>query len=571
MPNSPPRDAGLRYDVFISYSHAADGKTAAQLQRALQRIAKPWYQLRGMRVFRDETDLSVAPEGWSAIQAALAASRYFLLMASERAAGSRWVAQELAYWLEHRSPDTLLIALTDGDISWSNERNDFDWARTTSLPKLKSGAFRSEPFWADLRWTTEQQVLTLRNPEFLSAVAKLAAPVRNLDIAALVSEDHRQHRRTIRTASVVGLALIAASAIALWQFGSRRIAVERERDQHVLAAVARAYRVLYVDPLQAVDEAREALAVKKTAEGEQALRIAMEVGLRRRDSRQDERAVLGSGVGYLMERWRTGDVFTRLRNDGRYALVASERGKDGPQPPGTAYLISLDNLRTTELQPGDQAKGRRLEYLGFSISGNEVFITRQFYLDVYDLSGKLLRSVQLEYHAKPTHLIAGMFGSYVLVGDTVGHLMLADTLTNKRPQLKGGRHPDAALFIESNPTGTRAIVIFESGRASLVVLDDPSSPAQFDLEQPGVIHASFSPGPEGDRFLTASRTGEIGVWQIVNRSPVARASFKHGESPIGLASFSSDGARVVSLAADGVYKIWDIARQELLASYSKHL
>ena len=41
-------DAQKRYDAFISYSHGADSQTAAQLQRALQGIAKPvvspaWY------------------------------------------------------------------------------------------------------------------------------------------------------------------------------------------------------------------------------------------------------------------------------------------------------------------------------------------------------------------------------------------------------------------------------------------------------------------------------------------------------------------------------------------------
>jgi hypothetical protein len=161
----------MRYDVFISYSHGADSRTAAQLQRALQSIAKPWYRLRGMRVFRDQTDLSVAPEGWTAIESALAQSRFLLLMASTGAAASPWVAKELAYWREHRSAGTLLIALTDGDIVWDNSRGDFDWGRTSSLPQELSGACRSEPFWADLRWTTEQQILTLRNPEFLSSAA----------------------------------------------------------------------------------------------------------------------------------------------------------------------------------------------------------------------------------------------------------------------------------------------------------------------------------------------------------------------------------------------------------------
>jgi hypothetical protein len=569
----------MRYDAFISYSHGADRRTAAQLQCALQGIAKPWYRLRGMRVFRDETDLSASPEGWPTIQSALAASRFFLLMASEQGARSKWVSKEIAYWRENRSTDTLLIALTDGDIVWHNERGDFDWQQTTSLPKQISGAFRSEPFWADLRWTNEQQILTLRNPEFLKAVAKLAAPVRSLDVAALVSEDHKQHRRTLRAAYGTALVLIAVLCVVLWQFQSRRAAIDRERDQHVLASVARAYQVLYVDPLKAVDEAREALAVKRSSEAEQALQIAMDVGLRRRERRQEEREVLG-GIGRFfdagagsMERWRRGDVFTRLRTDGRYALVASERGKDGPDPPGNAYLISVENLRTKELQPGDQAKGRRLEYMGFSSSGGEIFVARQFYLDIYNLAGERINSVGLGYHATLTHLIAGMFGSYVLVGDTVGNVWLAGTLPEKRSampaakQLKVSRYRDAALFIESNPDGTRALVVFESGRVAFVVIDDPSAPAEYELGAKGTIHASFSPAPYVDRFLTASQTGQIDVWQLAGGSPAKLASFNHDGTATGLASFSSDGSRVISLGNDGTYKVWDLEERKLMVSY----
>jgi hypothetical protein len=558
--------AQTHYDAFMSYSHEGDNQTAAKLQRALQRIAKPWYRLRGMRVFRDETDLSAEPEGWQAIQAALAQSRFLIFMASKRAAASGWVAKELAYWIENRSAETLLIALTDGDIVWDNERGDFDWERTKSLPRQLSGAFHSEPIWVDLRWTNERQILTFRNPEFVKAVAKLAAPVRNLDIEALVSEDHKQHRRTLVVAYGAAAALVTFLGIALWQTQSRIAADERERDQHVLASVARAYRVLSIDPLQAVDEARAALAVKKSSEGEEALRTAIEFGLRRRESRQDEREVLGSGFGYLMERWRRGDVFTRLRKDGRYALVASERGKDG-LPPGNVYLISMDNLRTKELQPGDRAKGRRLEFMGFSSSGKEIFLARQFYLDIYDLEGNRTKSVQLEFHAKPTHMIAGMFGSYVLVGDTVGHVMLADTSSDKRPQLKGGRYRDAVLFIESNSDANRAIVVFESGRAELVVIDDPSAPAEFDLQTKGTMQAAFGPAPHADRFLTTSRTGWIDVWQLMSGIPARLASFNHGDTPVGLASFSSDGRRVISLGNDSTYKVWDVASQALVVSY----
>jgi len=51
---APPVAAG-QYDVFISYSHAADGRLAPALQSGLQRLAKPWYKPRALRVFRDDT------------------------------------------------------------------------------------------------------------------------------------------------------------------------------------------------------------------------------------------------------------------------------------------------------------------------------------------------------------------------------------------------------------------------------------------------------------------------------------------------------------------------------------
>jgi WD40 repeat protein len=229
----------------------------------------------------------------------------------------------------------------------------------------------------------------------------------------------------------------------------------------------------------------------------------------------------------------------------------------------------MDNLRTTELQPGEQAKGRRLEFMGFSSSGKEIFLARQFYLDVYDLEGNRTKSVQLEYHAKPTHMIAGMFGSYVLVGDTLGHVMMADTSSEKRPQLKGGRAGDAVLFIESNSDSNRAIVVFESGRAKLVVIDDPSTPIELELESTCVLQAAFSPAQHSDRFITASCTGRIDVWHLTNGSPVRLASFNHGDTPVGLATFSSDGRRVISLGEDNTYKVWDVASQTMVTSLSR--
>ena len=85
----------------------------------------------------------------------------------------------------------------------------------------------------------------------------------------------------------------------------------------------------------------------------------------------------------------------------------------------------------------------------------------------------------------------------------------------------------------------RAIVIFESGRADLVVLDDLSVPGEYELATEGTIHASFSPSPQADRFLTASKTGQIDVWHFDDGRLAKLSSFDHGDTPVGLASFSS--------------------------------
>src|SRR4029077_7145791 len=70
------------YKAFISYSHAADGKLAPALRSSLEGFAKPWNQIRAMRVFLDKASLSANPELWGTIERSLNGSEYFVLLAS---------------------------------------------------------------------------------------------------------------------------------------------------------------------------------------------------------------------------------------------------------------------------------------------------------------------------------------------------------------------------------------------------------------------------------------------------------------------------------------------------------
>src|SRR5437660_11235691 len=113
------------YDAFISYSHAKDKPIAAALQSVVQKLGKPWYRRRALRLFRDDTSLSATPHLWPTIEQALGESRFLILLASTEAAASHWVGEEVAYWLEHKSADTLPIAVTDGTLAWDNALNAF--------------------------------------------------------------------------------------------------------------------------------------------------------------------------------------------------------------------------------------------------------------------------------------------------------------------------------------------------------------------------------------------------------------------------------------------------------------
>src|SRR5262245_22507488 len=95
-------DGNYEYNGFISYSHAVDRSLATALQRAVSRFACPWYRLRALRIFRDQTNLSTTPHLWATIQASLDRSEYFILMASPEAKRSEWVSKEIDYWLEKK-------------------------------------------------------------------------------------------------------------------------------------------------------------------------------------------------------------------------------------------------------------------------------------------------------------------------------------------------------------------------------------------------------------------------------------------------------------------------------------
>ena len=258
------------HDAFISYSHGADGTLAADFERGLERLAKPTFRLRAMDVFRDKSSLAAAPGLWSGIESHLSGSRWFLLIASPGSAASPWCNKEIEWWLDNRGASEILFILTDGEIVWDAAAGDFDWTRTTAIPRIFRGRFKEEPLYVDVRWARDNPAAAVRDSRFRDAVLDVAAPIRNVPKDQLDGDDVRQLRRTRLLARAGVLTITVVAAVAVWQAVEatrQRNVAEIQRDTALsrqLAAVASEVRVR--NPRLSLQLAAQALASRPTAE-----------------------------------------------------------------------------------------------------------------------------------------------------------------------------------------------------------------------------------------------------------------------------------------------------------------
>ncbi|MGH3828544.1 MAG: TIR domain-containing protein, partial [Pseudonocardiaceae bacterium] len=244
-----------RYDVFISYSHTLDGALAPALQTGLEQLAKPFYRPRALRVFRDNASLAASPGLWSSIETALASSTWLVLMASPKAARSEWVNREVAWWLANKSPQRLLVVLTEGEFVWDNDAGHGEGA-VAALPPALRGAFDETPRWVDLRWLRDAGQVNQANPRLQDCVADVAAAIREVPKDQLVGEHIRQHRRTKRLTrgAIITLAVLlsAVGTAATVAIGQRDQAVAAQRAVIARSMMTQAERIRDNDPREAL-------------------------------------------------------------------------------------------------------------------------------------------------------------------------------------------------------------------------------------------------------------------------------------------------------------------------------
>jgi WD40 repeat protein len=570
----------IAHDAFISYSHLVDGRLAPALESGLERLARPPFRLRAMDVFRDQTSLSAGPGVWSGILAHLAGARWFIYLASAKAAASPWCQKELRWWLEERGTAQMLIVLTEGQIEWDDATGDFDWTRTTVLPRADTqGRFAEIPLYVDLRWAREADKVDAQDPRLRAACLDLAAPVRGIAKDQLDGDDVRQLRRarTLRRAAVSAITVTAA--VAVWQAieaNRQRVQAEGERERAVsrqLAAQASEMRVR--EPVLALLLAAQAEATASTTEAHSTLiRLASTMPLERiveHDLRfsslaaraGDESLFAGDAGGALWQlqlptgQWSklyegaghilSGPVAHAVSPDGQTVAFAGYGGilrlwRDGAIVRTIGSPIEKEQIA---LDLAFSPDGTRLAMAGQALDGSA---GDNGFVVIHDLASGAHRLVRGAGAAK---LVFTPDGRRLVIGGDHGQLAVLSLDAGAKATALPSQGSGSVVKLALADQGRRLFVAWLTGQIDAF---DLVSQTRVDSIPP-TVHgqlASMVVAPHGQSLFAGYADGSVVRWRRGAIDPSWRNTvlYRHAGAVSGLALLD-EGSRVVSVDRDG--------------------
>ncbi|MEO6662124.1 MAG: TIR domain-containing protein [Rubrivivax sp.] len=565
----------MRHDAFISYSHAADGMLAPALQQGLEQFAKRWYRRRALAAFRDETNLSASPQLWQSIVDELAQSRWFLFLASPEAARSKWVAREVAWWLQNRDARHLLILLTGGELLWdeAGAAPDFDWARTTALPANLKGVFAAEPHFIDLRalkqGDPQQSQLTLKHTAFRAAVLKVAAPLHGRSPDEMDGEAVRVHARNRRWAAGAVASLAVLAALATWQSRvatlQRDIAISRQLSAQSIATLGRS-----VDTAMLL--AVQAWRISPTAEARSAMLRSLQLGPIARFLPSHTSPIvdvaLSPDASWAMVASLDGDI-TRLRLDGS----APDWRYRSDQPiermalssDGARMAIGRRDGQVEVLEPGRAPPLHRLETpmikepitaLAFTSDGGRLAFGGVYGgIALWDTAtGAALGGVPEVFNQSATAALVFSEDGQHLYGARGFDIVDWDTSTWKAMgKLGDGKSEILVRALALAPGGGALTVAGYQDQRELLqrwpLTPAGMAPVALPTRLPDVISLAHS--ADGRVLVLGSSSGQLG-FQIAG----TESSFKAHNGEVRTVAISSDGHQVLSGGKDGRIILW---------------
>ncbi|MEE3351422.1 MAG: toll/interleukin-1 receptor domain-containing protein [Saccharofermentanaceae bacterium] len=230
----------FRYDAFISYRHCSpDSEIAEHLQKKLESfrlpkdIAEKTRKTRPLRVFRDETELSVADDLSDAITSALWDSKYLICVCSPEYLKSVWCMKEIEAFLRFNDRKHILLVLADGEPDTAFPEvllyeEVFQMGPDGHPQKTRQ---YKEPLAADCRGDS----LRDRKAKVEISVVRLVAVIKNISYEEL-SQRHRKEafsRARNRVLAVFGvlLAIIAVCVFFIIRISDQKAQISRQQEE----------------------------------------------------------------------------------------------------------------------------------------------------------------------------------------------------------------------------------------------------------------------------------------------------------------------------------------------------
>jgi tetratricopeptide (TPR) repeat protein len=222
-----------RYRAFISYSWS-DAKWGNWLHHRLETYRTPAALVgkngalgkvpaRLNPIFKDREEEAAGASIGDAVEKALLASEFLIVVCSSNSAQSRWVDREIAFFKAHRDPDKVLALIVDGEPG-NADAECFPIALTHGVNSdLTIGdSLADAPLAADARISGDGK---------RRAILKLAAAMLGVGLGELVNRDER--RRTTRTRIVVSASLALATVMSglAWVAVQARMEAEFQRNE----------------------------------------------------------------------------------------------------------------------------------------------------------------------------------------------------------------------------------------------------------------------------------------------------------------------------------------------------